>query len=285
MSSIGRIFVILNLVLAAAFLGYASTSLAKGSEWKQKYEAESTAHAATQAALDADKSKLLSDLNSEKAQKEQYLAQFESARNESLRNAEDLEAAKRNGADLSARIASIDATLAGYNQTIAAMNSAKDAAVAQAADLSKARDAAERERDQAVSAQRDAADAAQAAQVAIAQLERDLTTAKKEASRKDSELQQLVAMTGVDTNAISVAPPISARVLQVKFDPKPGLVALNAGSDQGVTRGMTFQIFNGNVWKGQVRVENVQSGMSSALITDMTTGQTIAQGDSAATIL
>jgi len=285
MSSIGRIFVILNLVLAAAFLGYASTSLAKGSEWKKKYEAESTGHAATKAALDADKSKLLADLNSEKAQKEQYLAQFETAKNESLRNSEDLESAKRNNAELSARLASIDATLAGYNQTIAAMNATKDAAVAQSAELSKALDAAQRERDQAVTTQRDAADTSSAAQVQIAQLERDLKAAKSEASRKDSELQQLIAMTGVDRNAISAAPPIEARVLQVKFDPKPGLVALNVGSEQGVTRGMTFQIYSGNVWKGQVRVESVQASMSSALITDMSSGQTIAQGDSAATIL
>ena len=36
MSSIGRIFVILNLILAAAFLGWASTMLSQGSEWKQK---------------------------------------------------------------------------------------------------------------------------------------------------------------------------------------------------------------------------------------------------------
>ena len=79
--------------------------------------------------------------------------------------------------------------------------------------------------------------------------------------------------------------PINGRVLQVNFDLKPGLVALNVGAEAGVTRGMTFQIYSGSTWKGQVRVENVQPGMSSALILDMKQGETINQGDSAATIL
>ena len=79
--------------------------------------------------------------------------------------------------------------------------------------------------------------------------------------------------------SIASTPAIQGRVLQVSYDLKPGLVALNVGSEQGVKRGMTFQIFSGSTWKGQVRVENVQPGMSSALITDMTAGQTIAQGD------
>ena len=285
MSAIGRIFVILNLVLAAAFLGYASTSLAKGSELTAQLKAEEAAHAATRADLESGAEQLRIQLNSEKGLKEQYMTEAETAKAESNRNAADLEAARRNNAELTASIASIEATLAGYNQTIAAVTAAKDAAVAEARDMERARVAAEGTADKAVTAQRDADDALKAANAAIAQLERDLTSAKKDYARVNSEIEQLVAMTGVERKTIAATPKIDARVLQVSYDLKPGLVALNVGSEQGVKRGMTFQIFNGTVWKGQVRVENVQPGMSSALITDMTSGQTIAQGDSAATIL
>ncbi|HVS19400.1 MAG TPA: hypothetical protein VMT18_12420 [Planctomycetota bacterium] len=285
MSAIGRIFVILNLVLAAAFVGYASTSLAKGNEWKAKYETEVRAHATTQEALDADKSKLVSDLNSERSLKEAALSERDASKAEADRNASDLETARRTIADLTASVQSIEATLAGYNQTIAQVTAAKDAAVEDAREQERARVQAESERDKAVTAQRDAQDGLSASQDAIAQLERDLTASRKEASRLDSQLEQIVAMTGVPRAGISSTPPISARVLQVSYDLKPGLVALNVGSEQGVKRGMTFQVYSGSTWKGQVRVENVQPGMSSALITDMIAGQTIAQGDSAATVL
>jgi hypothetical protein len=285
MSAIGRIFVILNLVLAAAFVGYASTSLAKGNEWKQKYEAEVQAHATTQSTLDADKSKLVSDLNSERGLKEAALSERDANKAEADRNAADLETARRTVADLTASVQSIEATLAGYNQTIAQVTSAKDAAVEDAREQERARVQAESERDSAVTAQRDAQDGLTAANESIAQLERDLTTSKKELSQLDSQIEQMVAMTGVPRDQIGTTPPISGRVLQVNYDLKPGLVALNVGSEQGVKRGMTFQIYAGSTWKGQVRVENVQAGMSSALITDMIAGQTIAQGDSAATVL
>ena len=55
MSAIGRIFLVLNLILAALFLGWASTSLATSAEYKQKYEDEERAHQATQALMDTDK--------------------------------------------------------------------------------------------------------------------------------------------------------------------------------------------------------------------------------------
>lgn len=285
MSAIGRIFVILNLVLAAAFVGYASTSLAKGSEWKKKFEDESRAHAATKELVETEKSKLASDLSTERGLKEQALAEKDANKAEADRNAADLETARRTIADLTASVASIEATLGGYNQTIAQVTAAKDAAVEDAREQERARVAAEAARDAAVTAQRDAQDGLTKAQEAIAQLERDLTASRKEASRLDSELEQLVAMTGVERKAIAATPKIDGRVLQVSYDLKPGLVALNVGSEQGVKRGMTFQIYSGSTWKGQVRVENVQPGMSSALITNMTAGQTIAQGDNAATIL
>jgi hypothetical protein len=285
MSAIGRIFVILNLVLAAAFVGYASTSLAKGSEWKKKFEDESRAHAATKELVETEKSKLASDLSTERGLKEQALAEKDASKAEADRNAADLETARRTIADLTASVASIEATLGGYNQTIAQVTAAKDAAVEDAREQERARVAAEAARDAAVTAQRDAQDGLTAAQDSIAQLERDLTTSRKEASKLNSEIEQLVAMTGVVRNSIAATPKIDGRVLQVSFDLKPGLVALNVGSEQGVKRGMTFQIYSGSTWKGQVRVENVQPGMSSALITNMTAGQTIAQGDNAATIL
>ena len=47
MSPIGRIFIVLNLILAALFLGWASLNLATSHEYKGKLEAEEVAHQTT----------------------------------------------------------------------------------------------------------------------------------------------------------------------------------------------------------------------------------------------
>ena len=54
MSPIGRIFTVLNLILAAAFLGWASNTLATSKQFKDKYETEKTAHDATRQEKDEE---------------------------------------------------------------------------------------------------------------------------------------------------------------------------------------------------------------------------------------
>ena len=282
MSAIGRIFVIFNLVLAAAFVGWAATSLAKGSEWMQRYNDEQQAHADTRAELQAQIDDTRNNLNAERDQKDRFREERDAAQAERDRLSKDLDEARRGNDQLRGDITQIQETLAGYNQTIAALEAAKDAAVSEARDLERQRDAAQDESQQALTAQRDAEDALAAAQAQVADLERSLTSAKEEASHLEALVAQAQAQ-GIELGV--AAKPINGRVLQVNYELKPGLVALNVGAEAGVTRGMKFQIYSGATWKGQVRVENVQPGMSSALILDMKQGQTISQGDSAATIL
>ena len=59
MSPIGRIFIVLNLVLAVVFLGWASSNLVNSQNWKADHEAEVVAHAATKADLDGQIDELL----------------------------------------------------------------------------------------------------------------------------------------------------------------------------------------------------------------------------------
>jgi hypothetical protein len=283
MSAIGRIFVILNLVLAAAFVGWAATSLSKGSEWMKQYQTEQTAHAATKTELQAQIEERQTNLNTEREQKDRFREERDTLQAERDRLTKDLEEARRANDQLRGDVSKIQETLGGYNQTIAALTAAKDAAVQQQMDLMAQRDAAKAESEKALLAQRDAQDGLAAAQAQIAELERGITSAKEDISHKEAIIAQATA-SGFNT-AGKATKPINGRVLQVNFDLKPGLVALNVGAEEGVERGMTFQIYNGGTWKGQVRVENVQPNMSSALILDMKSGQTIAQGDSAATVL
>lgn len=61
MSPIGRVFIVLNLLLAGAFVGFSGTYLQKQSNFKQLYEAEQTAHAETKSAREIEKTRLESE--------------------------------------------------------------------------------------------------------------------------------------------------------------------------------------------------------------------------------
>jgi hypothetical protein len=283
MSPIGKIFILLNFVLAGAFLGWASVSLAKGDEWKTKYEAEAQAKTDLEATLTADKSKLQVELNNEKAAKEALRAELDAKSAENLRNKEDLDAERRKNEQLSADVAGIKETLAGYNQTISAMESAKDAAVADARQFERERDASQKESSDALMAQRSAEEALAKANNDIADLEKGLKSTRDQLAALEARYKTLIAKApGLDPGGATAA--IDARVLKVDYSIKPGLLALNAGSKQGVEKGMTFEIFDGVTYKGQARVENVREDMCSALITLSMPNTTMGQGDSAATI-
>jgi len=285
MSPIGKVFLLLNFVLAGLFLGWASTSLAKGADVAKQLEAEKAAHANTKASLDQEKSDLVTQLNAEKTAKEGLRAERDQQKSLADRNKEDLDALKRANDQLAADIAAIKETLGGYNQTIASVEAAKDKALAEARAADKATEDANDARDAAEMAKRDAEEALRTAEANIAELQKQLKVAQDASARLDTKLKTAIDVTGASMDQIAAQPQIEARVLKVDFSLKPGLVALNVGRSAGVERGMTFEIYSGSTYKGQVRVENVQDGQCSALITRTRDGARIEQGDSASTRL
>ena len=76
---------------------------------------------------------------------------------------------------------------------------------------------------------------------------------------------------------------INGAVLQVVDSIEPGLVSINRGTDDGVERGFTFEIYSGNQYKGQVRVESVQKNICTAIVLRTHSGAAISAGDAAAT--
>ena len=68
MSPIGRIFIVLNLILAALFLGWASLNLATSHEYKGKYEAEVTAKEAAAAEFEDQIATLRGELDTKRTE-------------------------------------------------------------------------------------------------------------------------------------------------------------------------------------------------------------------------
>ena len=70
MSSIGKIFTVLNLILAAAFLGWAVHAVNANNEFKTKFEKEQADRAAVEKTLNAEVAKAKDDVKEVRAARE-----------------------------------------------------------------------------------------------------------------------------------------------------------------------------------------------------------------------
>jgi hypothetical protein len=118
-----------------------------------------------------------------------------------------------------------------------------------------------------------------AAERRIAELERENAELKGQVETLGKRLEGVVH---TDVLFSTICPPaIEAMVLDVKRD--LNLVVLNKGKKDDVKVGYVFDVYLGSTYKGQVRIQDVQEGMSSGLIINEV--NPIARGDSATTSL
>lgn len=283
MSSIGKVFIIINLVLAAAFLGWAAKLLGTS---RDRVEASDKTIAERQASIEEltrKNSDLQARLASETTAKDAARNEADNNKQESERNRRELDETKTENSKLQGEITKISQSLDNFNATAKSAMDSKDKAAADAMEAMRARDEAVAARDEAEMARRNAEDALRQANDRIAALEVDLTGSKKSIDDLNTTLSSVVAMTGVDISSVQAQPQIDAAVLA--FDGKLGLLSLNKGTDAGVKPGMTFEVYRGDKYKGQARVQTVLPNMSSAILVRTVAGQSVAQGDSASTRL
>jgi len=285
MSTIAKIFTVLNVILAAAFLGWAANAVQLNNKYLEERDTERTAHEATKKLLTDDKSALAARLKESDEARVRLQTQVEEAKAENARVDNDNKANASKLETIEADYKKIAGTLEGMQ-----------------ADAKAAHDAQVK----AQAAQHDAetkASAATAAQLAaeakatglegdliakneeLANKEKALASAEKEREKVKTELATVVQATGYNLKDVQAMPPIEGKILAVEMGVQPGLVSINRGEAAGVKRGFTFEIFEGSVYKGQARVEYVYPEMCSAVLVRKVNGQTIRQGDGAATHL
>lgn len=285
MSSIGKIFIVLNLVLAAAFLGWASNALKANAEWKSKYDKASAELTEAKKLADADKEKLnIAKTDAEKSVV-RLTGEVETLKGDKERLSRDLAEWQQKGATMQTSLATISATLQGIEDSKTKLQADKDKAEKAQRDAEEAKRVAEAARDLADKNAGDLTTKLDSANATIASLEKEKTGLEKTRGSLETSLATLQANTGAKLADFQSVPDISAAVLDVSTAVEPGLIALNVGSNKGVVRGYTFQIYDGKTYKGEARVEFVHSDMCSAILTRKVPGQTIRQGDSASTRL
>ncbi len=285
MSPIGRIFIVLNLILSAAFLGWAANALAQTDDYKGQLEAAQADAAATIAELESDRDDLEIKVRQANENEDTRREERDAAIAEKERLESELETANREKTSLLGDVTSIKATLDDYRVTFQELTAAKDRAVQERHDMEQERDDAVAAQTDAEQAQRNAEDAQAAAERRIADLEVERTDLQGEVDKLDTRLAVLVEATGTSYEDILVQKDIKGAVLGVDMSISPGLVMLNVGSDDGVKKGYTFNIHSNTEFKGEVKVLDVQAAMCSAIIEGLSKGATIRQGDSASTRL
>jgi predicted nucleic acid-binding Zn-ribbon protein len=281
MSPIGRIFLVLNLILSAAFLGWASNSLAQAENYKGLLTAKETELAEAIRANEKEIADLNTELRAKTQEASDKLSERDSARDEVNRLQSDLAAEKSEKERILGDVTRIQATLGDYQSTIDRLSSEKDQANQRREEAEKARDDAVAAQGSAQQGQRDAEDAQKNLERQIADLETEKTSLTEQVGKLDTHLQMLVEKTGVSVSDLMAQEKVDGSVLAV--DTSTGLVMLNVGSEQGVKRGYSFDVWSGNQYKGQVVVQNVQANMSSATIKAPVQGTVIRQGDLAST--
>lgn len=285
MSTIGKIFTVLNLILAAAFLGWAAHSLNVNQEWRTKYDKTVADTTKEKAALDAE----LKTTNAKLTAADKDLQAAKSER-DSLKNDKDrldasvLEANKKN-TEMQASLDKISLTLQGIEEAKTQLQGDKDKADKAQRDADAARTAAEQAKADAEKMANELKANLEKANNTIADREKSLEDLKKDRSSLEASLATLQANTHANLSDFVSMPEIQGGVLDVSMAVEPGIVAINVGENKGVKRGYTFEIYDGKTYKGQARVEYVHGDMSSAIITRKVPGQTIRQGDSASTRL
>jgi myosin heavy subunit len=279
MSPIGRIFVVLNLILSAAFLGWAANALSTTQDWQKKYNEEKAARAADVAKKDEELSKLGIEMKSVTEQQRQFHSERDqkSAEADTLRR--ELEELTGRHDALAASLKKIESTLGDYNNTISQLGQQKDAAVEKAHEAERERDSAVSEKDAAMVAQRDAEEAKKNAELKIGDLEKAAVAMREEISNLETRIAVIIEDTGYDGGRAMAAPKIDGYVLDVNRDLK--LVVINKGAKDQVKVGYTFSIYRGSQYKGQVRINDVQDGMASGQIVGEKSP--ITRGDSAST--
>jgi prefoldin subunit 5 len=281
MSNIGKVFIILNLVLSAGFLGWAANALSHAEDYKAQLAAAKKASEDALAAKQKEVDDLTIEKNAVTDQQRQFREQRDAYETEAGRLKTQLEELKRSNDTMQGSLTKITATLNDYNDTIKQLGDQKDAAIQRANEADRAKDAAEREKDAAVVAKNDAEEAIQNAMLRISDLEKEKMELAEQVETLDTRLAVITTKTGISANEVFAPPRIEALVLDVKKDLK--LVILNKGKKDDVKVGYVFDVYRGSQYKGQVRIQDVQEGMSSALI--LREKDAIGRGDSATTIL
>lgn len=286
MSPIGRVFIVLNLVLAGAFVGFAGTHLQKQHNYKTLYEQEKDAHQKEADALKQEVARGVSERQAFEIAKTQRETEIGGLKNV-------LQAANDKNTRLEQQLSSVEGDLKQVNAQLVQANQQSSAAFTQSKEAYQMAIADQKSKDEAVRAKDDAeaenrslkntiaslTDTVKGKDVAIADLTKDLN---------ENKLLVSVASANGFIPALA-APPLagtvshsSGRLCTISITDNPSNVDI---ADQINKRQFSFAIYDASGYKGEAVATAYHAGENAVtcnlmLVQDNTV---IKAGDKAST--
>lgn len=275
MSQVARVFVVLNLLIAAGFLFAAATFLSLNSDWKGKFTTEEQAHRADNAAnqtIIGEKEAEISRLGVENAGLKEQRGKLETS-----------------GMQKDSEIARLTSELATKGTEIAALVSTNqtqaNAVTALRNDLEQQRQRAEAAGQEARAKTEEAAQAVMAKETAeqtieelrgqVHEGEKALTSAREQISNLDM-MKAYAQSLGVSFDNVAIMPSLNGVVAQTDGR---SLVQVNLGSAAGVQKGFTMDIVRNGNYIGRVKIDTVFGNSSAGQLTIRAPGETVRVGD------
>ena len=284
MSTIGKFFVVLNLALAALFVGVSASLIGSGESYRKQYEEADVNHVAALAAK--DKALSASDTEKKQARDEvsRLLAANSSLTAERLALQETLARESQANSALTEKLTGIEGTLGDLESTNRDQAGQLENLRRTANQMRDERDAASSARDAAQSASTQAQEQSKLAMGKVQDLQVQLAQTTKRAEKAETERDTVVAATGADVGLLNNQPVMEGTVLTVDYAGNNTYIVIDLGKKDSVQVGFTYDVFNGSTYKGKIRVETVNQSKSGASV--MLAGSApIAAGDRVATRL
>ncbi len=285
MSPIGRVFIVLNLLLAGTFVGFSGTYLQKQHNYKDKLEQAEKAAAEQIAALNAEKERLTSERQSIENAKTAFETQFNATKNA-------LDKANDENKRLSQQNDSFQGDLKRLASIAEAGNKQADAAFAQAREAYQASIAAQSTKDDAVRAKDVAEEENRKLKADIVALNETVTNKDLEIAglqKERSELNLLVAVASEKGFLPSMAAPnlsgtvthAAGRLCTIAVTDNPGNVDI---ADQIAKRKFRIALYDASGYKGEaVAVEYNEAQKAILCNVILTNKGPITEGDKAST--
>jgi len=288
MSLLGKILIVIQTVLAVLFLGVQGTLYTHTDDWRAAYTRTSKRYQEIVKAKQDEVRSLDAERKTERLAKETAQQTLELYKGEikalegktsdmvrkerELRT--DMDDLKRSHQTVVGTIQEKDSKISEYLGRIAKLednlktaNQNRELAEAQGARLIQQRAALEKD---------------------LKEIRRDYTKQKQKALDQQlvlEELQRQGIPIGTIVGNFPPPAPVRGKIAGVDTSVQPALVLLTVGADDGVKRGYTFTVYRGERFVGKIVVSRLMADSAGCRVLFTSPGETIQQGDDAATVL
>jgi hypothetical protein len=284
MSTIGKFFVVLNLVLSGLFVGVSASLIGQSDDFRKDFESEVIDHAATVTTKDGEAADLKNRLQSAEAEKNRYIQINSTLEGEKSALTEGLLTEQQKNSDMTMRLEGIEGKLSDLEGTNRAQTNRITDLTGQNETLRGERDSALDDRDAANSNAIAAEESMKTAERALGDSELALARETARGDEAEASLDALMQYTGIDPATINNQPQLEGIVLSTEEANGTTYVVINIGKKDGVKAGYTFDVYNGSAYKGRIKVQTVNESKSAATL-EVPGTAALAQGDRIATRL